>query len=191
MKTRAEAMLLLHEHTKTASLRKHALAVEAVMRAFARRLGEDEELWGLAGLLHDFDYEAHPGPDEHPSFGCALLRRDGYPEQVIEAILGHAEYTGTPRITPLAKYLFACDELTGFVCAVALVKPTKSIREVDARSVLKKLKDKAFARSVNRDDVAKGMVEIGADPAQHVERVIEALAGVAEEIGLAGAGTAG
>jgi putative nucleotidyltransferase with HDIG domain len=184
-KTREEALALLHEYTETQSLRRHALAVEAVMRHFARKLGDDEHLFALAGLLHDFDYEKYPTPDLHPTFGSRILRERGYPEEVIHAILGHAEYTNTPRVSALDRYLFACDELTGFVCAVALVQPNKTIDEVQPKSVLKKLKDKSFARSVNRDDIRKGFEEIGVAPDVHVAEVIEALKGVAKEIGLA------
>lgn len=189
MRTRSDALALLHQHTETDSLRKHALAVEAVMRHFANQRGlspEEIEMWGMTGLLHDFDYEKHPTPEEHPTFGAAILRAQGYPEELVVAILGHAEYTHTPRVTDLARYLFACDELTGFVTAVALVKPKKSIFEVEPPSVLKKLKDKAFARSVNRDDVRRGFEEIAVDPTSHVLQVIEALKGVAKEIGLQG-----
>lgn len=186
MKSRDEAIALLFEHTETDSLRKHGLAVEAVMRHFARKLGEDEEIWGICGLLHDFDYEKHPTPEEHPTFGCALLREQGYPEPIIQAILGHAEYTGVARETQLARYLFACDELTGLITAVALVRPNKSIHEVAVKSVKKKLKDKSFARSVNRDDVRLGFEELGVDPGEHIQEIISALAGVAAEIGLEG-----
>ncbi|MBI4878445.1 MAG: HDIG domain-containing protein [Planctomycetes bacterium] len=188
MKTRAQALALLHEHTRSDSLRKHALAVEAVMRHFARKFGADEDLFGMTGLLHDFDYEEHPTPVEHPAVGCAILREQGYPEELIAAILGHAQYTGTPRDSLLARCLFACDELTGMIIAVALVRPGKSIHEVTADSVRKKLKDKAFARSVNRDEVKLGFAELGVDPAAHIAEVIEALKGVAAEIGLAGTG---
>jgi len=186
MKTREEALALLHEHTETDSLRKHALAVEAVMRHFARRLGEEEELWGQTGLLHDYDYEQHPTPEEHPTWGCGLLRDRGWPDELIQAILGHAEYTGVARETRLAKYLFACDELTGLVTAVALVRPNKSIHEVEVKSVRKKLKDKSFARTVNRDDVKKGFEEIGVPAEEHIAEVIAALRDVADEVGLAG-----
>ncbi len=188
MKTRDDALALLFEHTETDSLRKHALSVEAVMRHFARKSGEDEELWGMTGLLHDFDYEKHPTPEEHPTWGCALLREQGYPEELVVAILGHADYTNVPRETLLARTLFACDELTGLVTAVALVRPNKSIHEVEVKSVKKKLKDKGFARTVNRDDVRKGFEELGVTPEEHVAEVIAALRAVAEEVGLAGAG---
>ena len=186
MKSRDEALALLHEYTLSDSLRKHALSVEAVMRHLARQQGEDEDLWGLTGLLHDFDYERHPTAEEHPRVGCAILDQQGYPQEVIQAILGHAEYTGTPRESNLAKHLFACDELTGLITAVALVRPHQSIHEVQVKSVRKKLKDKSFARSVNRDDVQQGMVEIGVDPSEFIEAVIGALRAVAEEIGLSG-----
>lgn len=191
MKTRPESLALLYEHTETDSLRKHALAVEAVMRHFARELGEDEELWGQTGLLHDFDYEKHPTEAEHPTWGCALLRELGYPDELIHAILGHAEYTGVARTSRLDRYLFACDELTGLVTAVALVRPNKSIHEVEVKSVKKKLKDKGFARTVNRDDVRKGFEELGVVPEEHIGEVIRALRGVAAEVGLAGTGSGG
>jgi putative nucleotidyltransferase with HDIG domain len=186
MKRREDALALLYEYTRTDSLRKHARSVEAVLRHFARKLGEPEDLWGLAGLLHDFDYERHPSPDEHPMVGCAILEQQGYPQEVIRAILGHAEYTGTPRDSNLARYLFACDELTGLITAVALVRPNQSIHEVEVKSVRKKLKDKSFARTVNRDDVRKGIEELGVDPDAFISEVIGALREVAEEIGLSG-----
>lgn len=190
MKNREEALALLHEYTQSDSLRKHALSVEAVMRQFARKLGEDEERWGLTGLLHDFDYERHPTVEEHPVVGCRILEEQGYPHDVIQAILGHAEHTNTPRETEMAKYLFACDELAGMITAVALVRPSKSIHEVEVKSVRKKLKDKGFARSVNRDDVRKGMEEIGVEPAEFIAEVVAAMRGVAVEIGLDGTGSA-
>lgn len=186
MPTRNDAWNLLCEYTQSDSLRKHALAVEAVMRAYARKLGEDEEKWGLVGLLHDFDYERYPTAPDHPLKGSEILRDRGYDEDLRRAILGHAEYTGVPRDTPLAKVLFACDELTGFVTAVALVKPNKSIFEVECKSVRKKLKDKAFARSVNRDDVFNGVKELEVDLDEHITFVVEALKPVAAAIGLEG-----
>src|SRR5215212_3632562 len=155
--SRSDALAIVHEHTASDSLRKHMLAVEAAMRAYAERFGEDPERWGLAGLLHDFDYErfpnaAHSATEEHPAWGVRLLRERGWPEEILQAILGHATYSGVPRETRMAKTLFAVDELSGLITATALVKPTKSIHDVDARSVRKKMKDKAFAKGVNRDD---------------------------------------
>ena len=183
---RQAAWDLLCEYTKGDGLRKHGLAVEAVMRHFARKRGEDEEQWGVAGLLHDFDYEAHPNEQQHPSEGAVILRERGYPEEIVLAILGHADYTGVPRDTLMAKTLYAVDELAGFVTAVALVRPNKSVHEVEPRSVRKKMKDKAFARSVNRDDIVKGAEELGVDMNEHIGEVIEAMRGVAGELGLEG-----
>ena len=183
---RQAAWDLLCEYTKGEGLRKHGLAVEAVMRHFARKHGEDEETWGIVGLLHDFDYEQHPNEAQHPSEGALILRERGYPEEVVRAILGHADYSGVPRDTLMARVLYGVDELTGFVTAVALVRPTKSVHEVEPPSVRKKLKDKAFARSVNRDDIAKGLQELGVEPDQHIAEVIEAMRAVAGELGLAG-----
>jgi putative nucleotidyltransferase with HDIG domain len=189
MTSRAEALALVHEYTQSESLRKHMLAVEAAMRAYARRFGEDEERWGLAGLLHDFDYERFPNADrsptaEHPSEGVRLLRAAGYPEDVLEAILGHADYTGVPRTTPMARTLFAVDELTGLVTATALVKPSRSLRDVDAAGVRKKMKDKAFARGVSREDVTQGAAELGVDLDEHIAFVIGAMRAESEALGL-------
>ncbi len=183
---RESAWRLLCEYTQSESLRKHARAVEACMRAYARRFGEDEELWGIIGLLHDFDYERYPTPEEHPFVGNKILEERGYPEHVRRAILSHAEYAGVPRQTPMEKALFACDELAGFLTAAALVKPGKSIAEVEAKSVRKKMKDKAFARSVNRDDIIKGAQELGVDLDEHITFCIEAMKSIAGELGLAG-----
>jgi putative nucleotidyltransferase with HDIG domain len=171
------------------------LAVEAAMRAYARKFGEDEEQWGLAGLLHDFDYERWPNeehaPDRgHPSEGVRILRSMGVPEPVLQAILGHANYTGVPRETLLAKALFAVDELTGLITATALVKPSRSLNEVDARSVRKKMKDKAFARAVSREDIVAGAAELGVDLDEHIQFVIEAMRSRAALLGLAGVGSA-
>ena len=187
--TRAEALQIVHEHTKSESLRKHMLAVEAAMRAYARKFGEDEERWGLAGLLHDFDYERWPNADrspteEHPSQGVKILREGGYPEDVLEAILGHADYTGTPRTTLMAKTLFAVDELTGLITATALVKPSRSVHDVDAAGVRKKMKDKAFARGVNRDDVLRGAEDLGVPLDEHIAFVIEAMRAESGALGL-------
>jgi len=178
---------LLTEFTQSESLRKHALAVEACMRAYARKSGADEELWGLVGLLHDFDYEKYPTAAEHPYKGNEILKERGYSEEVRRAIMSHAEYTGVPRTTAMEKTLFACDELAGFLTACALVKPGKSLAEVEARSVRKKMKDKAFARSVSREDITLGAAELGMDLEEHIAFCIEAMKSVAEELGLGGA----
>jgi putative nucleotidyltransferase with HDIG domain len=181
---RQAAWELLCEYTKGDGLRKHGLAVEAVMRHFARKHGEDEERWGIAGLLHDFDYEANPTMEGHPYVGSKVLEERGYPEDVRRAIMGHADYTGVPRDTLMARVLYAVDELTGFVTAVALLRPNKSLAEVEPRSVRKKMKDKAFARSVNRDDIIKGAEELGVDLDEHIAEVIEAMRPLAAELGL-------
>jgi putative nucleotidyltransferase with HDIG domain len=198
MPNREEAWALLCEYTQNENLRKHALAVEACVRAYAREFGEDEESWGLAALLHDFDYErwpndAHSPTEEHPSEGSKILRARGYPEEMIRAILSHADYTGVPRQSRLEHTLFACDELAGFLTACALVQPTKSIHDVRVESVKKKLKDKAFARGVNRDDVRKGAEEMGIPLEEHIAFCVEAMRGVAAQLGLEGrpAGAAG
>ena len=193
---RADALAIVHEYTASDSLRKHMLAVEAAMRAYAARFGEDVERWGLAGLLHDFDYERWPNaahaPDaEHPAEGVRILRARGYPEDVLEAILGHATYSGVPRTSRMAKTLFAVDELTGLVTATALVRPSRSVHEVDARSVRKKMKDKAFARGVSREDVMTGAAELGVDLDEHIAFVITAMQGAADVLGLAGSGAEG
>jgi putative nucleotidyltransferase with HDIG domain len=186
MMNRESAWSLLCEYTQSESLRKHMLAVEACMRAYARKLGQDEEKWGITGLLHDFDYEKHPTPQEHPFVGSRVLEERGYPEEVRRAILSHADYSGVKRETPMEKTLFACDELAGFIAATALVKPGKSLAEVDAKSIRKKMKDKAFARSVSRDDITNGATELGVDLDEHITFCIEAMKGIAKELGLAG-----
>ncbi|HUO35150.1 MAG TPA: HDIG domain-containing protein [Candidatus Acidoferrum sp.] len=188
---RNDAWKLLCEYTQSESLRKHALAVEACVRAYARRSGADEELWGVTALLHDFDYERWPNADrradaEHPFEGSKILRQLGYPEETIDAILGHADYSGVPRTSPLARTLFACDELAGFLTACALIKPSKSIHEVETASVKKKLKDKAFARGVSREDVYKGAEELGVPLEDHIAFCIAAMRAAAGELGLAG-----
>src|SRR6478609_9931152 len=188
---RDETVALMHEYTQSDSLRKHMLAVEGAMRAYARKFGEDEERWGVTGLIHDFDYErfpnnAHSATEEHPAEGVRILRGRGYPEDVLEAILGHAQYSGVPRVTPMAKTLFAVDELTGLITATALVKPTKSVHDVDAKSVRKKMKDKAFARGVNRDDVINGAQDLGVDLDEHIQFVIDAMRENAAALGLQG-----
>ena len=192
MPNREEAWKLLCEYTQSESLRKHALAVEACMRAYAQKLGADQELWGTAGLLHDFDYERWPNAEhhptkEHPYEGSQILRERGYPEEMIHAVLGHAHYSGVERVSALDHALFACDELSGFLTACALIKPSKSIHEVEAASVKKKLKDKAFARGVNREDVYKGAEELGVPLEEHIAFCVDALRSVAPELGLAGA----
>jgi len=184
--TREDAWKLLTEHTKNPSLIKHALAVEAAMRTYARKFGEDEELWGITGLIHDFDYEEHPTAEEHPMAGVRILESLGWPEEIIEAVKGHATYLGVPRTSLMAKTLFAVDELTGLIIACALVRPSKSVMDLKPRSVVKKWKDKAFARGVNRGDIELGMQELGVERSEHIATVIEALRSVAEELELAG-----
>ena len=186
MKGREDAWCLLTEFTQSESLRKHALAVEACMRAYAQKLGGDQELWGMAGLLHDFDYEKYPSREEHPYKGNEILKERAYPEEIRRAIMSHAEYTGVTRDIPMEKALFACDELAGFITAVALIKPGKSLAEVDAKSVRKRMKDKAFARKVNRDDIVNGAAELGVDLEQHITFCIEALKPIADQLGLDG-----
>ena len=183
MQTRDGAWDLLCEYTKSESLRKHALAVEAVMRAYARRLGEDEDKWGLVGMLHDFDYEMYPNPPDHPVKGSEILRERGYSDEIRRAILGHANYTGVARDTLLARGLYACDELTGFVVACALVRPN-GIWDLESKSVKKKLKDKAFARTVNRDEVYEGAEELAVDLGEHIDFIIASLREVAPDVGL-------
>ena len=186
MSQREAAWCLLTEFTQSESLRKHALAVEACMRAYARKMGGDEALWGLAGLIHDFDYERWPSAQDHPYRGNEILKERGYSEEIRRAIMSHAEYTGVSRDTPMEKALFACDELAGFLTACALVKPGKSLAEVEAKSVRKKMKDKAFARSVNRDDIINGAADLGVDLEEHIAFCIEAMKGIAGELGLDG-----
>lgn len=188
--SRDEAWKLLCEYTQSENLRKHALAVEACVRAYARKQGADEELWGIAALLHDFDYERWPNAEhqadrEHPAEGSKILRAHGYPEEMIHAILAHADYSGVSRESALDHTLFACDELAGFLTACALIKPSKKIAEVEAASVTKKLKDKAFARGVSRDDVRHGAEELGITLDQHISFCIEAMRSIADRLGLA------
>ncbi len=191
--TRDEALELVHEYTASDSLRKHMYAVEAAMRACARRAGEDEDTWGLVGLLHDFDYErwpneAHSPTEGHPAEGVRLLAQRGLPEPLQRAILGHASYSGVPRDTPMAHALFAVDELCGFLVACALVRPSRSLADLEVSSVKKKLKDKAFARGVNRDEVRQGAEELGVDLDQHIQFVLEALRPVERTLGLGAGG---
>ena len=181
---REEALKLLHEHTKNENLRKHAYAVESAMKHFANLFNEDEEKWAITGLLHDFDYEEHPTPQEHPMTGVKILESMNVPEDIITAIKGHADYLGVKRETLMAKTLFAVDELTGFVIAVALVRPSKKLAEVSVSSVKKKMKDKAFARNVNRDEIIKGAEELNMSLDSLIENVIIALQKISDKLGL-------
>ena len=181
---RDEAWELLCEYTQGENLRKHGLAVEGIMRHFARKGGDDEDAWGVVGLIHDFDYERYP--DEHPQRGSEILREHGLPEPSVQAVLAHGDHLGVPRETPMAKTLFAVDELAGFLTAVALVRPSKNIDDVKLSSVKRKLKDKAFARGVNRDDIRKGADELGIELDELITEGIEGMRPVAEAIGLAG-----
>jgi putative nucleotidyltransferase with HDIG domain len=183
---REQALAILHEFTRSESLRKHALAVEACVAAYARRWGEDETKWSVTALLHDFDYEMHPNAPDHPMKGEAILAERGVDPEIRRAILSHANYSGVPRESALEKTLFACDELAGFLTAVAYVKPKRSVHEVDARSVRKKLKDKAFARSVSREDIENGAREMNVDLDEHIEFCIAAMRDRAEQLGLNG-----
>jgi len=183
---RKEALVLLHEYTKSDSLLRHAYAVEQAMRKYAQKFGEDEDKWGVTGLLHDFDYEKYPSAEEHPFVGNKILKEHGYEDEIRDAIMGHADYTGVPRITLMAKTLFACDELAGFIFAVTYVRPSKSINDVKVKSVTKKLKDKGFAAKVSREDINKGIEELGIDRSEHIQFVIDALKEKASELGLAG-----
>jgi putative nucleotidyltransferase with HDIG domain len=189
--SREDALALMESWTASESLRKHMLAVEAAMRAYARQYGEDEHRWALAGLLHDFDYERFPNAaqaadTEHPSEGVRHLRALGYPDDICTAILGHALFTGVPRETRMAKVLFAVDELCGLITAAALVRPSRSVRDLEASSVKKKMKDKAFARGVSREDITKGAEELGVELEAHIAFVVEALKANAEALGLKG-----
>jgi putative nucleotidyltransferase with HDIG domain len=188
LKDREAAWGLLTEFTQSESLRKHALAVEACMRAYARKFGADEHLWAVVGLIHDFDYEKYPSLEDHPYRGNEILKERGYPDEIRRAIMSHAAYTGVSRDSTLEKALFGCDELAGFITACALVKPGKSLAEVEAKSVRKKMKDKAFARSVNRDDIVNGAAGLGVDLEEHIAFCIEAMKSIAGELGLSGGG---
>jgi len=184
---RQAAWELLSEYTKSESLLKHALAVEAGMRAYAGKFGEDPEVWGIVGLVHDFDYERYPSAEAgHPFKGVEELRAKGYPEFLVKAVLSHADYSGVARETPMEKTLFACDELCGFITAAALIRPTKSVLDLEASSVKKRMKDKAFARNVKREDILKGAQELGVDLTEHITFVIKAMQGIADELGLRG-----
>jgi predicted hydrolase (HD superfamily) len=184
--SRDAAWALLTEWTTSESLRKHAMAVEAAVRGYARKFGANEEEWGIVGLLHDFDYERYPTLDNHPFRGCEELQRRGYPEWVTRAILSHAQYSGVSRESPLEKSLFACDEMAGFVTAAALVRPSKSVLDLEASSVIKRMKDKAFAKGVSRDDLRQGAAELGLPLDEHVANVITFLRERADALGLRG-----
>ncbi|MCK4579527.1 MAG: HDIG domain-containing protein [Candidatus Marinimicrobia bacterium] len=184
--SRDDAWKLLNEYTKSEALVRHGRAVEHIMRSWAKHTGADEELYGIVGLLHDFDYEKYPTMEEHPAKGSEILAERGYPEEVRTAIMGHATYTGVPRESDVAKALFAFDELTGFMFAVTYVRPSKSIREVKPKSVKKKLKQRSFAASVNREDIEQGIIELGVDRDEHIQFVIDALTEIDEELGLRG-----
>ena len=181
---RDDAFALLTEHTENINLSKHMLAVEAAMRAYARKFGRDENLWGITGLLHDFDYEKHPTPEEHPMFGVAILEEKGYPEAMIHAIKAHAPYLGVPRESLLDKALFAVDELTGFIVAVTLMQPTKKLADLKVSSVLKKIKQKGFARNVSREDIIVGAEELGIELADHIAFVRDAMNNISDDLGL-------
>lgn len=182
--TRDQALALLHEWVENAGLRKHCYTVEAAMRAYAPRYGGDPERWGLTGLIHDFDWERHPDMERHPMQGVEVLRAQGWPEDICRAVLGHASYSGVPRDTDMAKALFACDELCGFLVACALILPSKQLADVEVASVKKKLKRPDFARNVNRHDITQGTAELGVEMDAHIEFVLGALRGIAPQIGL-------
>jgi putative nucleotidyltransferase with HDIG domain len=183
---RDAAWQLLTEYTKGESLLKHGLAVECALRGYARTYGEDEESWGIVGLLHDFDYERWPSLEEHPFRGAEILRAREYPEWLVRAILSHAEYSGVPRVSPLEKTLFACDELAGFITAASLVRPSRSVLDLEAKSVIKRMKDKAFARGVKREDLTAGAALLGVPLEQHIGHVIASMRGSADVLGLRG-----
>ena len=191
MINRETAWNLMCEFTQSESLRKHMLAVEACMRAYAGKFGEDEEKWAITGLLHDFDYEKYPTPAEHPFVGSKVLEERGYSEEIRRAILSHADYSGVKRESKMEKTLYACDELAGFITAISYVKPHRSVFEVDVASVKKKMKDKAFARSVNRQDIVEGAQELGAPLDEHIDFCVKAMQARAEELGLKGTMDAG
>ncbi len=186
MYDRQSAWCLLTEFTQSENLRKHALAVEACMRAYARKFGDDEDKWGVVGLIHDFDYDRWPSQEDHPYRGHEILTQRGWPDEVKNAMMSHADYTGVPRETSMEKTLFACDELAGFITAAALVRPDKSIRSLEAKSVKKRMKDKAFARSVSREDIVNGAAALGVDLDQHIAFCIDAMKEIAKELGLEG-----
>jgi putative nucleotidyltransferase with HDIG domain len=184
--SRSDAYALMTEYTQSESLRKHMLAVEAAVRGYARLFGEDEDDWGAVALLHDFDYERYPDQENHPFRGVGILKERGYPEWVTRAILSHAEYSGVPRESKLERTLYACDEMSGFVTAAALVRPSKSVLDLEASSVVKRMKDKAFARAVSRDDLRRGAEELGIPLDQHISNVIRFMREQADALGLRG-----
>lgn len=186
MTTREEGLAIVREHVKSENLVRHMLAVEAAMRFYAEKFGEDVETWGLAGLLHDFDYEIHPTLDKHPQAGAPILEERGVPEVVVRAVLSHANHTGVPRETQMQKALYACDEITGLITATALVRPSKAIRDVKVKSVKKKWKDKSFAAGANRDEMQEAADEFGVELWEHCGNVLRAMQGVAADLGLAG-----
>lgn len=183
---RDEALKIVHEYVKNENLVRHMLAVEAAMRFYAAKFGEDQEVWGITGILHDFDWEIHPTLEEHPLAGAPILRERGVPEEVVRAVLSHADHTGIPRQTRMEKALYACDEITGLITAVALVRPSRSLADLEASSVKKKWKDRAFAAGANREEIAKSAEEFGIDLWEHVSNVILAMRTIAPELGLAG-----
>lgn len=184
--SREAAWEILAEHTQNENLRKHALAVEAAMRAYARRFGADEEKWGITGLLHDCDYERFPDLRDHPFRGAEILQERGWPEDIVRAILSHADHTAISRETPMEKALFACDEVTGFIIAAALIRPDKSLLNVEIASIKKRMKEKAFARNISREDIIRGAQQLGVALDEHIAVVLEAMRGIANELGLAG-----
>jgi putative nucleotidyltransferase with HDIG domain len=186
MMDRTEALAIVNEYIKNPNLVNHMFSVEAAMRYYAQNLGEDVELWGLTGLLHDFDWEIHPTLEDHPQSGAPMLRQRGVPEEIILAILSHADHTGVPRVTPMQKALYACDEITGLVTAVALVRPSRSLYDLTSSSVKKKWKDKAFAAGANRDEIARSAEEFGVELWAHVDHVILAMRAIAPQLGLEG-----
>ncbi|HEX6324184.1 MAG TPA: HD domain-containing protein [Vicinamibacterales bacterium] len=186
MVNRSDAYNLMTEYTQSESLRKHMLAVEAAVRGYAREFGENEEEWGIVALLHDFDYEKWPSREDHPYRGVEILKGKGYPEWVTRAILSHADYSGVPRESRLEKTLFACDEMAGFITAAALIRPSKSVLDLEAKSVIKRMKDKAFARAVPREDLRKGAEELGLPLEEHVANVIRFMREHADALGLRG-----
>ena len=183
---RSEALDIVHEYVKNENLVRHMLAVEAAMRFYAKKYGEDEETWGITGILHDFDWEVHPTLEEHPLAGASILRARGVPEEIVRAIMSHADHTGVPRITRMEKALYACDEITGLITAVALVRPSRSLADLEASSVKKKWKDRSFAAGANREEIAQAAQEFDIDLWEHVGNVILAMRTIAPELGLAG-----
>lgn len=183
---RDEALAIMHEHVQNQNLRRHMLAVEAAMRDYAKFFGEDPDEWGIVGLLHDFDWEIHPSLESHPQAGAPILQERGVPEHIIRCILSHADHTGVPRQTLMERALYACDEITGLIVAVALVRPSRSLHDLKVRSVRKKWKEPRFAANVDRDQIARAAEELGVDLWEHVDRVIQAMRTIADELGLDG-----